>query len=898
MWSYSGNVSFAVGATGCTASAELIAAAASREELNELYVKNGTLLILKDGRAKAAYKVSQTGGRDEPFRVHFAANPGSKPVRDTLVAAGELAKINAVGLDGADHMMFGFRGGAFRGTDGSFLHVVDAVAPLSNEDTISKLSVVQWVEGAVRPDLANATELTIDDFFKEFYGKQLGAPTQESICVGEMPLVACVLHASKLTMFTGPGLGHGPTDQVALRDMEQFLSAVYYEEVVGRVKALSATARLEGLLAGKTALREGDGWHHARDNGMVEFFSAKQAGAFLRQTWFIQQPTLVDSKAKKKSKEKAVPVSDDDDDGSSSGSGSGSEDDDSDSEVEKAPQKRKRRAAEEPLIAPKVGKHTKVTRDSELRMFVPRCGTLSRIETARIIFEEEKVRRLADADPIPDDATMAGREFRFESRANEALQRLLGFIGTKMVPSKPPKDERALQRTAEDIFSAVGAVVRGGSSSGKGRPSSKRAKEAASDSDEEQTSSRPQQAKSTKEARAAVPADVAGRLFDKRVELRQQWSDVAGDPVRMMASVVDVELRNDLQRAMASNGMVYAPGETAARKRNLIPTVHEMREAMIAAVVNSVRACAGSDKSGITHVSEAQALPLAEKALAGEFEWSKFSAASKTMRQRTAKAVGSVGELAQTYEMMEAAWAASIHLLFGVVNDAGLRDLRQQLGSSADRQAENLAQEQRKPYVEKLTLWVTRVTEHYAEAAYRFRRSDSAVVSVSDSLSALDTMFSRIDSQADTASEMAATWFKQPKQQPRPAPYSGGGGGGAADKPPKKGAAAESEAVEKISKSKKRRLKEAEKKKPRKPAAKEESTDDEEVAGAPAQGWWPDRPKMETPEWLKCQQAFQTKWPDACCWHHISKCKRGANCSRSHDKAEGFDAWKQAKSWQ
>ena len=66
-------------------------------------------------------------------------------------------------------------------------------------------------------------------------------------------------------------------------------------------------------------------------------------------------------------------------------------------------------------------------------MFVTRCGTLSKIETARIIFEEEK---LADVDPIPDDAAMAGREFRYESRANEALERLLGFIGTKMVPSK------------------------------------------------------------------------------------------------------------------------------------------------------------------------------------------------------------------------------------------------------------------------------------------------------------------------------------------------------------------------------------------------------------------------------------------------------------------------------
>ena len=123
-------------------------------------------------------------------------------------------------------------------------------------------------------------------------------------------------------------------------------------------------------------------------------------------------------------------------------------------------------------------------------------------------------------------------------------------------------------------------------------------------------------------------------------------------------------------------------------------------------------------------------------------------------------------------------------------------------------------------------------------------------------------MFSRIDSQADTASEMAATWFRKGQQQPQPrTPYAGGGGGKAADKPPKKGAAAEGEAGEKISKGKKRRLKVAEKKKTAKSAAKEESTDDEEAADAPAKGRWPDRPKMETPEWLKCQKAFQEKWP-------------------------------------
>ena len=117
--------------------------------------------------------------------------------------------------------------------------------------------------------------------------------------------------------------------------------------------------------------------------------------------------------------------------------------------------------------------------------------------------------------------------------------------------------------------------------------------------------------------------------------------------------------------------------------------------------------------------------------MAGEFDWSKFAAASKAMRQRTAKAVGTAGELAQTFEMMEAAWSSAIHLLFGEVNDAGLRDLRQQLGSSADRQSENLGTDQRKPYIEKLTMWVGRVTEHYAEAAYNFRRCNNAAPSVS-----------------------------------------------------------------------------------------------------------------------------------------------------------------------
>ena len=102
----------------------------------------------------------------------------------------------------------------------------------------------------------------------------------------------------------------------------------------------------------------------------------------------------------------------------------------------------------------------------------------------------------------------------------------------------------------------------------------------------------------------------------------------------------------------------------------------------------------------------------------------------------------------------------------------------------------------------------------------------------------------------------------------------------------------------------KRKEQKAKEKKNKATAAKaakaESSSDDEEAADEPQVGFWrPDRPKMQTPEWIKCQQAFQKKWPDACCWQHIAKCKRGeADCSRSHTKVDGFEAWKTAQSWQ
>ena len=73
-----------------------IRAAASREQLNDLYVNHGTLIILEGGsdesKVKVACRVSQIGGASAPLKVHSAADPGKKAVQDTVVSANDSAR--------------------------------------------------------------------------------------------------------------------------------------------------------------------------------------------------------------------------------------------------------------------------------------------------------------------------------------------------------------------------------------------------------------------------------------------------------------------------------------------------------------------------------------------------------------------------------------------------------------------------------------------------------------------------------------------------------------------------------------------------------------------------------------------------------------------------------------
>jgi len=678
------------------ASLETIRAAASREQLNAVYVKTGTLMVKNNGQVKLAYRVSQVGGKSAPFRVNFAAAPGSKQAHDTIVDVADLVAATGCGtLDGVKHLLFGYKGGAFRGTDGKYLQVIDAVPAAAGVPAFSKMSVVQWEQGKRKPALSSATEMELSEFLNTFLGKSLDpVPSVALISMKEMPTVQSVLRASKLLR----GLG----DEAELSMLELFISAVFGAEVGSKAKVYSATAQLEGLLLGRTALRAGDAWRETCNMGVVSGLGAAQAGKHLRSIWFIELPKLSSS------------------------------------------------------TTPPESKRPKVAEDASLAAFVPQCGTLSRLDTARIIFESKRVRKVAFCDAIPSDEEAAGSEHRFERRCSNALQELWRAIGKSMVPKKPPSNKRELEDMAESIYEAVSArLVRAEES--PVRPSHLLAASA----DEDAVERKPDPPLEYAEAMRALSAGPAERLHASRARLEAAFGDPLEEPAIAMRAINDSALRDDLARAMSSNGKVYAPGEKSVGKRNQSPVLHAVRQRMTRRVAVSVRACAGTDTSCEMYMPEGASIPLAEAAMTGVFKWSTFSAASKAMRKSAAAEAGTVFEIAQTFELMETAWAAAMENIYGVSYDPGLQQLRQALGSTAQTQSAKLPAEQQAEHAKELLAWLERVTDHFEAATQAFRGGGTVRPDISASMAALSQLYSNLARMAAMA-PMMAEWV--PKQ--------------------------------------------------------------------------------------------------------------------------------------
>ena len=193
-----------------------------------------------------------------------------------------------------------------------------------------------------------------------------------------------------------------------------------------------------------------------------------------------------------------------------------------------------------------------------------------------------------------------------------------------------------------------------------------------------------------------------------------------------------------------------------------------------------------------------------------------------------------------------------------------------------------------------LVNWMERVMKHFSEATRVFRKGGDVKPTIQASKAAFEQMYTNLASLSAMAPQMAE-WFPKQKQQQQQ------------QQRPSKGALEVAPGAGTSAGAKRRRAK---KDKPSKHGkapkgtlaitdkSVESSTESEEETDTPADkrepGHWEDRPRMDDTQWGKVMASFKKTYPDACCWHHLGRCKFADSCKRSHKKAIGFDKWKLA----
>ena len=901
MWTFGDDdsVSLYARAEAGTVTLEQIREAETRAQLNELYVRNGTVLVTSEEPARylMAFKVSKPGGA--AYQVHFAAEPGKRAAKDMVITGQQLAAMQTVGMEGVKHMLFGLVGGTFTHTESGMKLRVRRTSTWAGTETVAEVVVVQF-ERSEPSEVSPEQTGSIDSFMKVATGEavpEAPAPSPpEQIDLSGFPAIVELLEAS--------GLVKGAASTVTVA--EEFMSAVFLNEVTGRGSVIRAAKRLDLLLQGKTTLRGGAGWRELRQAGLLAELGAATAGSMVRSQHFIQQPTMEETNKRPRAEEPQEAVSADSGSDSRSSEPEGSDSDlsdiDSDSD---GPRKQRPKAKSAALPAPKKAATARPvktpTPKTDLAAFVPRDGSLSALATARILFEESSVRGAAGCDELPDATSTAGREWRYEQRANDALGDLLQVIGRALVPTKPPKDEVELQQAAEEIYRAVRKAARSsGGGGGGGGPRGGGGDHGAGiglgrsgdRSEEADLDRKPDPPMEAKVANAAVRAGTAAQLAAGIDNIKAAWHAAAEDPVQAMRNVSDPILRDELARAMVSNGKVYAPGEDLLRRRHLMPAVHEMRGKMLEPVIDALLECVDPDCAGVMHMSRETAQPLAEAALAGNFSWPAFSKASKAMLQDAAEPTGTVGEMAQTFVLIEAAWAAVLDGVYGVVKDKGLACLTKQLGATAKLQSKKLLPEQREVHQRKLLRWVSFVLDKYAEDTRAFRGGGLQRPSVAAAMGAFTDVYVHVQGTATMASELLKEWMpaqaQQKTQRGKKPPGSAGAKGD--EQPVPEGAVAAA-----AKKKKTRRGKGGGKA----AAAAESDGDaaDEEVApptkkggaGAPR---WKDKPKLEKEAYQAAISSFRETFPEHCNWHMFSTCSRSdSECKFKHEVPPAFADW-------
>ena len=362
------------------------------------------------------------------------------------------------------------------------------------------------------------------------------------------------------------------------------------------------------------------------------------------------------------------------------------------------------------------------------------------------------------------------------------------------------------------------------------RPRVEQAEEASSGDD---ASAQPAKGLSVAQRPFSVAPDTAERLHLHRLEIPEELgTGIAAAPE---------SIRNDLMRALASNGLVDNQGETHSRRKHLPSRVMHMRKLLVAAVRRAIHDQSLGDTAGKLYMKQQTAEALADNAVAGKFDITEYESAARAMMGHAAPEKNTAKSLADIWVLLEAALEVSVKMIFGDMHKDALRDMRARVSVTNHSTAIS---------VQEVKAWLQRVLESWEASLSDWRTLRGSTPMLSACLADHEVKYHQ---DALIAAVLAAQNFEHRNGAGKGRGKGKGRGRGSIEDSGGRG----------------------------KGAARQQ--------GASA---WPGKPMMHIDKFTRFKEEVKKRFPDGCQAFLATSCRHKDKCRWSHEVPSGYAALK------
>ena len=354
----------------------------------------------------------------------------------------------------------------------------------------------------------------------------------------------------------------------------------------------------------------------------------------------------------------------------------------------------------------------------------------SQVAAARVIFEQLEVREAARCAAVPPEADIQqDQQHRLAIRYDMALGRLREGLGSRWQAGRfhaaNPQSVADLERLAEELLDAVITSPKQPATPGQQPAGAGGSSGADAGSSGQQPGRKPAEGISADKRAAAVLPGTAQSLHAHESRIQQATAD--GKKMADVTALISdgpAQLRDELRRALASNGSVDNQGEVELERRALPPSATKAGRMLGGAVALTLEAVPKADVTGQLSMTYAAAEELARKVVEGRGTWDVFDQAAAAMRPGgKQKGADDRQRLQETWSLVKPAYSALQSAL--AVDDPGIAKMDARLQA---------AESQSRLSPEELSRWAGKVLSTMVGNMAKFRLGLCGVSRLDDAL--------------------------------------------------------------------------------------------------------------------------------------------------------------------